>query len=165
MCAICDDTGWKPVTVDGVRRVVRCDCWQSEHTRRLIEDHPDLTALFAYNDRVALGALVALWRAGRRVPEDVSVVGYQDLPFAAYQIPPLTTVRIPIPRIAELATGLLFQALAGEETPEREVMVRPELVIRESTAPPARATTWPPRPGMRILSPLKSALVLIFFLN
>lgn len=38
MCAICDDTGWKPVTVDGVRRVVRCDCWQSEHTRRLIED-------------------------------------------------------------------------------------------------------------------------------
>lgn len=38
MCAICDDTGWKPVTVDGVRRVVRCDCWQSEHTRRLIDD-------------------------------------------------------------------------------------------------------------------------------
>jgi DNA replication protein DnaC len=38
MCAICDDTGWKPVTVDGVRRVVRCDCWQSEHTRRLIEE-------------------------------------------------------------------------------------------------------------------------------
>jgi DNA replication protein DnaC len=38
MCAICDDTGWKPVTVEGVRRVVRCDCWQSEHTRRLIED-------------------------------------------------------------------------------------------------------------------------------
>lgn len=38
MCATCDDTGWKPVTVDGVRRVVRCDCWQSEHTRRLIDD-------------------------------------------------------------------------------------------------------------------------------
>jgi DNA replication protein DnaC len=38
MCAVCDDTGWKPVTVEGVRRVVRCDCWQSEHTRRLVEE-------------------------------------------------------------------------------------------------------------------------------
>lgn len=107
--------------------------------RELLERRPDLTALFAYNDRVALGALLALSRAGRRVPADVSVVGYQDLPFAAYNVPPLTTVRIPVQRIAELATSLLLRALAGEEIRPREVMIHPELVVRETTAPPPDA--------------------------
>lgn len=102
-------------------------------TRLLLEQCPDITAIFAYNDRVALGALQALWRAGRRVPEEIAVVGYQDLPFASYTVPPLTTARIPVPQIAEIATGLLFHALDGEEIEERQVTVRPELIVREST--------------------------------
>jgi LacI family transcriptional regulator len=104
----------------------------------LLERYPDLTAIFAHNDRLALAALQVLWTKGRRAPEDVSVVGYQDLPMATYAVPPLTTVRIPVERIAERATELLFQALAGKEIQERAVVIQPELVVRRSTAPPRR---------------------------
>jgi LacI family transcriptional regulator len=102
----------------------------------LLERHPEVTAFVAFNDSVAAGALQVFWRRGRRVPEEISVVGYHDLSLAAYTIPPLTTMRVPRGRIAQLATDLLFQALAGEPIVEREVLFQPELVIRESTAPP-----------------------------
>lgn len=103
----------------------------------LLERVPELTALFAYNDRMAMGAMQALWRLGRRVPDAISVAGYQDLDLAEYTIPPLTTVRVPRQRIAEQAVALLFRALDGEELPQRELVVPTELVVRASTAPPA----------------------------
>jgi LacI family transcriptional regulator len=105
-------------------------------TRQLLAENPDLTAIFGHNDRMALGAIHALWELGRRVPESVSVVGYQDLPMAAHTLPPLTTVRIPVEQIACQATELLLQALTGAAIAEREVVIQPELVLRQSTAPP-----------------------------
>ncbi len=77
----------------------------------LLTDHPDLTALFAANDRLALGSLAAAERLGRSVPRDLSVVGYNDTPLAAQVPVPLSTVRVPFDRIAADALELLsFQA-------------------------------------------------------
>jgi DNA replication protein DnaC len=78
MCAICDDTGWKPVTVDGVRRVVRCDCWRRDHTRQLIEEarippryrHCDFDKFLVYHENEKLAnAVAAVMRFADRFPD------------------------------------------------------------------------------------------------
>ncbi|CAM5687429.1 putative Lactose operon repressor [Streptomyces afghaniensis 772] [Streptomyces afghaniensis] len=97
----------------------------------------DVTAVFAANDDMAIGVIRALTEAGRRVPDDVSVVGFDDVPVAAYVTPPLTTVRQPFDAVARgtPAPGAGHRA-AGHATATGE---RPpvELVVRASTAPPA----------------------------
>jgi LacI family transcriptional regulator len=105
--------------------------------RRLLQRTRDFTALFAYNDLSAIGALRALRDYGLRVPDDVSVVGFDDINSAAFQIPSLTTVRQPLDKMGALAGEILLQRIHGGPNPE-EVSVDAELVIRESTAP-ARA--------------------------
>ena len=102
--------------------------------RRLLQRTRDFTALFAYNDLSAIGALRALRDSGLRVPEDVSVIGFDDINSAAFQIPSLTTVRQPLDRMGAMAGEILLQRIQGGEDPI-EVIVDPELVIRESTAP------------------------------
>ncbi|HEV2988510.1 MAG TPA: LacI family DNA-binding transcriptional regulator [Candidatus Angelobacter sp.] len=102
--------------------------------RRLLQRTRDFTALFAYNDLSAIGALRALRDSGLRVPEDVSVVGFDDINSAAFQIPSLTTVRQPLDKMGALAGEILLQRIQGGENPV-EVMVDPELIVRESTAP------------------------------
>ena len=92
-----------------------------------------VTAIFAANDQMALGVLRALSEAGRRVPEDVSVVGFDDIPEAAYLIPPLTTVRQDFAEVGRLSLGLLL-AQSGREHVGGTVVVEPELVVRSSTA-------------------------------
>ncbi|WP_101786858.1 LacI family DNA-binding transcriptional regulator [Nonomuraea indica] len=101
---------------------------------RLAED-PSVTAVFVANDQMALGFLRALREAGRRVPEDVSVVGFDDIPEAAYYWPPLTTVRQDFREVGRLAFHLLLDRMAGEERESRR-MVEPDLVVRESTGAP-----------------------------
>src|SRR5215831_13214727 len=105
--------------------------------RRLLQRTRDFTALFAYNDLSAIGALRALRDWGLRVPEDVSVVGFDDINSAAFQIPSLTTVRQPLDKMGALAGEILLQRIQGGANPV-EVTVDPELIIRESTMP-ARA--------------------------
>jgi DNA-binding LacI/PurR family transcriptional regulator len=100
--------------------------------RRLLQRTRDFTALFAYNDLSAIGALRALRDSGLRVPEDVSVVGFDDINSAAFQIPSLTTVRQPLNKMGALASEILLQRIHGGANPV-EVTVEPELVIREST--------------------------------
>jgi LacI family repressor for deo operon, udp, cdd, tsx, nupC, and nupG len=91
------------------------------------------TAVFAQNDRMAIGAIRALREKGRSVPEDVSVVGYDDIPVAAYSEPPLTTVRQPMREVGETATRLLIEAIAQSNGGgSREVLLKTELVRRES---------------------------------
>ena len=91
--------------------------------------------MFVANDQMALGVLRALTSPGRRVPEDVSVVGFDDLPEAAYFTPPLTTVRQDFVELGTRAIGLILRVLAGER--EASVpLVEPTLVVRSSTAPP-----------------------------
>lgn len=105
--------------------------------RRLAEDL-SVTAVFVGNDQMALGVLRALREAGRRVPEDVSVVGFDDVPESAYFWPPLTTVRQDFREVGRLAFHLLLDRMAGEDGETRR-LVEPDLVVRESTAAPPGA--------------------------
>jgi LacI family transcriptional regulator len=121
-------------------------------TQRLLASSKRFTALFAFNDVSAIGAIRALREAGLRVPQDVSVVGFDDVQSAAFQNPGLTTVRQPLRTMGMLAAeSLLRQISAPAEKPQtKQLMVDPELVVRESTATPpkrrSRATSagWKP---------------------
>jgi DNA-binding LacI/PurR family transcriptional regulator len=95
------------------------------------------TAVFCYNDRSALGAMRAIRMRGLRVPEDISVVGFDDLFLASYTDPPLTTVRQPMRRMGQLAMESLFKLMSGEKLAVA-IKVDAELILRESTARPAR---------------------------
>ncbi len=96
---------------------------------------PRFTALFAFNDVSAIGAMRAFLDAGLRVPEDVSVVGFDDILSAAFQNPSLTTVRQPLRLMGETAAEILLERLAGKNSHPDFVIVDPELVVRASTGP------------------------------
>jgi LacI family transcriptional regulator len=106
----------------------------------LLAHAPDLTAIFVLNDLMALGALEAARSAGRRVPTDLSIVGFDNIPFAALANPPLTTVGQPIRQLGEQAADLLLRVIedgappAMDTTPQPNVLLPNELVIRQSTA-------------------------------
>jgi DNA-binding LacI/PurR family transcriptional regulator len=87
--------------------------------------------VFAGDDDAATGVIAALRQAGRRVPEDVSVVGFDDVPFARYFSPPLTTVRAPIEQVGQEAVRLLVRCI-HDETCIPEIVLPTELVIRRS---------------------------------
>lgn len=93
------------------------------------------TALVAYNDISALGAMSALREAGRRIPEDISVMGFDDIEFAGIAYPPLTTIRQPLRHMGATAAEVLIHKIADNEAVE-DISVRPELVVRSSTCPP-----------------------------
>lgn len=93
------------------------------------------TAVFAANDLSALGVIHALAASGRRVPDDVSVVGFDDVRLAAYTSPTLTTVRQPAREIGERATRLLLDLTSRRPVPQLVHLLEPRLVVRESTAP------------------------------
>ncbi|GAA2967208.1 LacI family DNA-binding transcriptional regulator [Streptomyces enissocaesilis] len=99
--------------------------------RQLLTDEPSPDAVFAANDLMAIGALRTLRETGRRVPDDVAVVGFDDIEAAAYSAPALTTVRSPMADQALAAVRLLLGLLAGQ-TGEPVIMPN-ELVVREST--------------------------------
>jgi LacI family transcriptional regulator len=102
----------------------------------LRRDRP-FTALVAFNDISALGAMTALREAGYRVPEDISVMGFDDIEFAGIAYPPLTTIRQPLQEMGATAAELLIRKLASNES-VKNIRVRPELIVRSSTCPPAR---------------------------
>ncbi len=96
------------------------------------------TALFAFNDISAIGAIRAFRDAGLRVPEDVSVVGFDDIQAAAYLTPRLTTVRQPLLQMGEMAASQLLLRIANHRKKmRRRILLEPELVVRESTGPAA----------------------------
>ncbi|QSB15349.1 LacI family DNA-binding transcriptional regulator [Natronosporangium hydrolyticum] len=99
--------------------------------RQLLADDPGLDAVFAASDLMAHGALRALREAGRRVPEEVAVIGFDDIEMARYTDPPLSTVRQPIERLGQTLAGQLLRLLAGEEV-EPALVLPTELVIRET---------------------------------
>ncbi|MCT9928960.1 LacI family transcriptional regulator [Planotetraspora sp. A-T 1434] len=98
--------------------------------RQLLEDDPGLDAVFAGNDLMAIGALQSLRQAGRRVPDDVAVVGFDDIEAARYTEPPLTTVSHPIIQQAGAMVRLLLGLFQGG--PAAPVILPTELVVRES---------------------------------
>src|SRR5437588_9559570 len=93
----------------------------------------DFTALMAFNDGSAIGAIRAIQDCGLRVPHDISVMGVDDIQFADFISPRLTTIRQPLKQMGEMAASTLLLRIRGEDVPE-ESLIRPELVIRESTA-------------------------------
>jgi DNA-binding LacI/PurR family transcriptional regulator len=97
---------------------------------------PSVTAVFAANDHIALGVLLALHEAGRRVPEEVSVIGYDDIPEAAFFTPPLTTVRQDFAALGRRSMALLLDQIGGGRQPEVPIgaVIPTELVVRRSTA-------------------------------
>lgn len=103
--------------------------------QQLLQRRRRFTALVSFNDIAAIGAIRALSDANLRVPDDVSVIGFDDIQVAAYHSPRLTTIRQPLHDMGETAARILLQRLQGlKDYPE--CAVAPELIIRETTAPP-----------------------------
>ncbi|MER7172199.1 LacI family DNA-binding transcriptional regulator [Streptomyces mesophilus] len=107
-----------------------------EATRELLRQDPDLTAIVAANDTVALGACAALREAGLRIPEDVSVAGFDDLPFSVDVVPALTTVRLPLYEAGARAGRIAMGREA--EPPGKMSVIAGELMVRGSTARPRK---------------------------
>ena len=102
--------------------------------KELVGRGVDFSALFAFNDISAIGAMRAFEDAGRRVPQDVSVVGFDDIQSSPFHRPSLTTVRQPLREMGEKAARILVRQLAGDTSDPDFVTVQPELVARQSTA-------------------------------
>jgi DNA-binding LacI/PurR family transcriptional regulator len=96
---------------------------------------PGMTAVFVANDQMALGVLRSLSEAGRRVPDEISIVGFDDIPEAAYFTPPLTTVRQDFNEMGRLSLHVLLEQIEGGVVSSARTTVAPELVVRASTAP------------------------------
>ena len=105
-------------------------------TSALLDRGVPFTALFAHSDLIAVGAIRRLREAGLRIPEDVSVVGFDDLPIAGYVDPPLTTVHQPMREVGALAAGILLDQIAGGEPVSGPQLLPAELIVRTSTGPP-----------------------------
>jgi LacI family transcriptional regulator len=103
-------------------------------TKQLLARQKPFTALFAYNDISAIGAIRAIQEQGLRVPQDISVMGFDDIPGAAFHTPSLTTVRQPLSRMGEVAAESLLDRIEGNQEYPAEIAIEPELVVRESTA-------------------------------
>jgi LacI family transcriptional regulator len=105
-------------------------------TQVLLERKVPFSAIFAFNDLSAIGAIHALQQASLRVPKDVSIVGFDDILFASTCYPPLTTVRQPLREMGRMAADTLLGLIRGENglLPGSVITVHPELIIRKSTA-------------------------------
>jgi DNA-binding LacI/PurR family transcriptional regulator len=103
--------------------------------KKLLERKVPFTALFAYNDISAIGAIRAFQEEGLLVPKDISVVGFDDIQGAAYNTPSLTTVRQPLIRMGTIAARTLLDRIEERLDDPSEIAIEPELVVRESTGP------------------------------
>jgi LacI family transcriptional regulator len=102
-------------------------------THTLIETYPDIDSLICYNDLVAVGALQACVDLGKRVPEDIAIVGFDDILLARTTRPALTTLRVPTYEVGGKLMRLLLERVQGRPEP-KEIVIKPELIIRASTA-------------------------------
>jgi LacI family transcriptional regulator len=107
-----------------------------EPASELLNRRHDFTAMVCYDDVAAIGAIRAIRDHGLRVPEDISVVGFDDIQSAAFHNPSLTTIRQPLYQMGTTAASVLLQRVRGETDVPRMIPILPELVVRESTGPP-----------------------------
>lgn len=106
-----------------------------EATRRLFENNPDITALFSFNDYMAVAAIRALKDMGLRVPEDVAVVGFDDIEEVSYIDPPLTTIRLEKYGLGEIILNHIRQTGKLRQE-ERVILLKPRLIVRQSSGAP-----------------------------
>lgn len=114
-----------------------------DYAQKLLARKRPFSALFAFNDIAAIGAMSAFRNAGLRVPQDVSVVGFDDIQAAAFMNPRLTTIRQPLREMGEVAAKTLLKKIGNREAEINDILVDPELVLRESTAPLQPGTYGP----------------------
>jgi LacI family transcriptional regulator len=103
--------------------------------KRKIEAGVQFDAVFAHNDLSAAGAMQAVRESGRRVPDDIAVVGFDDIPVAAHTDPPLTTVHQPLRQMGEAAAGMLLAFFEGTPLPDAPCVIPTTMSIRGSTSP------------------------------
>jgi DNA-binding LacI/PurR family transcriptional regulator len=108
------------------------------YAKGLLARKRPFTALFAYNDLSAIGAIWAFREAGLCVPEDISVVGFDDVPLAVFSDPQLTTIRQPLQRMGQIAAKTLIDQIERRSEFQPEIVIEPELVVRASTGPARR---------------------------
>jgi len=108
--------------------------YQAAHL--LLQQHPDITAIFAGNDNMAIGAIETLRESGLRVPDEVAIIGFDDISAASVVVPSLTTMRQPMAEIGERATDILIEQIESESLTPSQIILPVELVVRQSTAPP-----------------------------
>jgi DNA-binding LacI/PurR family transcriptional regulator len=122
-----------------------------EPVRQFLTTPQDFTAMFCFNDLSAIGAIRALHEVGLKVPEDVSVIGFDDITMSAYGIPSLTTVGQPLAEMGRLAAATLLARIRNpEENQVTNIALDPSLVVRESTGPPPKpksAASTPSKPS------------------
>ena len=106
-----------------------------KEAQKLLSESPEVTAIFAMNDEMAFGAIKACWDRGLKVPDDISIIGFDDIPFSSYMHPALSTVRQPISELGYRATKYLALYLKGEISRLPREELETELIIRQSTAP------------------------------
>jgi LacI family transcriptional regulator len=121
------------------KRMLTVDVWSIEAAKeaalRLLRGDPAITAVVGANDQMALGTIGAARILKRRCPRDISIVGYNDMPFMDIVDPPLTTVRVPQHEIGSEAARLILSLLIEDgATPVKQVKLTPELIVRGSTA-------------------------------
>lgn len=104
--------------------------------KQLIERKVAFTALVAYNDISAIGAMKAFREANLRIPHDISIVGFDDISIASFSIPPLTTIRQPLEEMGRIAAKTVVGLIERQEEYVQEIAVEPRLIARGSTAPP-----------------------------
>ncbi|WP_405403703.1 LacI family DNA-binding transcriptional regulator [Paracoccus sp. Ld10] len=131
-----DDLLWLGRTATGFGDSQAAELGRSAIRELLTQDDPP-TAVFCVNDMYAIGALSGARELGYRVPQDLSVVGFDDIYLAKVMSPPLTTVQQPLEKMAQLVVAKLIRSLESKiEAPDRNVELRPELIVRSSTAHP-----------------------------
>ncbi len=124
------------------RYIVEGDFWEPEAyhaANRLLNLDPLPTAIFASSDLTALGAMVAIRERGLSIPEDISIIGFDDIPEAAYVHPKLTTVRQPLVQMGRTAVQQLLETLDYPDRPTGQMVLDTELIIRDSCQPPRLA--------------------------
>jgi DNA-binding LacI/PurR family transcriptional regulator len=129
----------KDASIQEQRQLIAHGDWSAESGKNAIENllsfNVQFSAIFAQNDRMALGAICAIRKAGLRIPQDISIIGYDDLPLTAYYDPPLTTIHQPMEKFGYFGVQLLLEAVIKPGTQPRVIQLEPTLISRETCAP------------------------------
>ena len=137
------ELGWREALVANGRAIDESSIANGDWTplsgersiRSLLEWHPEMDAVFVCNDQMALGAMKVAHRMGRKIPDDLAVVGFDDIPESPYFSPALSTVRQDVAELGYRSVGELLALLeSGEDKAIQNVVIEPELIVRESSA-------------------------------
>ena len=137
ICAVCHELGIgiRPELTVEIEGDLTTPQLGYPYAKLLLAREQPFTALFAFNDLAAIGAIYAFHEAGLRVPEDISVIGFDDLPMAAFSNPQLTTIRQPLESMGQIAARTLISRIETKATHQAVIVIEPELIIRASTGP------------------------------